>query len=55
MQIDTQPLQVNARRLNVPRVLYGVGGTAVSVSNFDAYVSIFTDLLLRMFETAGGT
>jgi eukaryotic translation initiation factor 2C len=28
MQIDTQPLQVNARRLNVPRVLYGVGGTA---------------------------
>ncbi|KAF8811942.1 argonaute-like protein [Phlegmacium glaucopus] len=28
MQIDTQPLQVLARRLNVPRVLYGVGGTA---------------------------
>jgi hypothetical protein len=32
MQIDSQPLQVNARRLNVPRVLYGVGGTAVSFS-----------------------
>ena len=30
MQIDTQPLQVNARRINVPRVLYGFGGTAVS-------------------------
>jgi eukaryotic translation initiation factor 2C len=28
MQIDTNPLQINARRLNVPRVLYGVGGTA---------------------------
>jgi len=28
MQIDTQPLQVNARRLNVPRVIYGVGETA---------------------------
>jgi len=31
MQIDTNPLQINDRRLNVPRVLYGgVGGTAVS-------------------------
>jgi len=28
MRIDTQPLQVNARRLNVPRVLYGAGGSA---------------------------
>jgi len=27
MQIDTQPLQINARRLNVPRVLYGVGNS----------------------------
>jgi eukaryotic translation initiation factor 2C len=28
MQIDTQPLQVNARRLNVPRVIYGGRETA---------------------------
>ena len=57
MQIDTQPLQVNARRLNVPRVLYGVGGSAVSFSNFNIYVEIFAliYLILRMFETAGGT
>lgn len=38
MQIDTHPLQVNARRLNVPRVLYGAGGTAVSFPNFDTYI-----------------
>ena len=38
MQIDTQPLQVNARCLNVPRVLYGVGGSAVSFSDFDMYI-----------------
>jgi hypothetical protein len=30
MQIDTQALQVNAKRINVPCILYGVGGTAVS-------------------------
>ena len=31
-------LQVNARCLNVPRVLYGVGESAVSFSNFDIYL-----------------
>jgi hypothetical protein len=61
MQIDNQPLQVNARgdvslkgpfgmqidsdstnryklTLDVPRVLYGDGGTAVSFPLFDLYI-----------------
>ena len=41
MQIDRQPLQVNARRLNVPRVLYGAG-TAVSFSKFHPCQVILT-------------
>ena len=34
MQIDTQPLQVNARRINVPRVIYGAGDSAVRLLIF---------------------
>ena len=50
MQIDTQPLQVNARRLNVPRVLYGVGGTAVS---YVSILKLFTNLMTQNVRDGG--
>ena len=34
MQIDTHPLLINAKRINVPRVHYGAGGTAVGYVSF---------------------
>ena len=56
MQIDTQPLQVLARRLNVPRVIYGVGGTAVGVSQLLILKKeYFTDPAFRMYEMVAGT
>jgi len=53
MQIDKEPLQVNARHLNVPRVIYGAGGTAVGFSIRKKRCSLY--LVFRMSEMAVGT
>jgi eukaryotic translation initiation factor 2C len=53
MQIDKEPLQVNARHLNVPRVSYGAGGTAVNISIPMKICS--PDLVSRMSEMVVGT
>ena len=54
MQIDTQPLQVNARRINVPRVIYGAGDSAVRLSILNINRMRLPDPVSRMYETAVG-